>query len=207
MPGDPEPILYSTSKQGPRARLASKVGTRSRRRRHERIFSLTGVDGDSRIVDIGCAHLGLRALAPELDVTGVDINPAPDYPGPFVQADATAELPFDDDEFDLAYSSSLIEHLAPEHRQTFAAEVKRVARGWYVQTPAYSFPIEPHALLPFAHWLPVPLRRQYWRLGASGFWEEIHMLRRREMEALFGPPVAERLGPLVKSWVSVKPVT
>ena len=33
------------------------------------------------------------------------------------------------------------------------------------------------------------------------------MLRRGEMEALFGPPVAERLGPLVKSWVSVKPVS
>jgi SAM-dependent methyltransferase len=206
VPGDPEPILYSTSKQGPRARLASRVGTRARRRRHEQIFGLTGVDRDSRIVDVGCGRLGLRALAPELNVTGVDLTPRPDYPGPFVQADATARLPFEDGEFDLAYSSSLIEHLAPERRPAFAAELKRVARGWYVQTPAYSFPIEPHALLPFAHWLPVGLRRHYWRLGAAGYWEEIHMLRRGEMAALFGPPVAERLGPLVKSWVSVKPL-
>jgi SAM-dependent methyltransferase len=204
---DPDPILYSTSKQGPRARIASRVAVRARRRRHERIFALTGATGRTRIVDIGCGRLGLRALAPDLDITGVDITPRPEYPGPFVQADATARLPFGDGEFDLAYSSSLVEHLAPEQRSAFASELRRVARGWYVQTPAYSFPIEPHALLPFAHWLPVALRRPYWRLGAAGHWEDISLLRRGEMVALFGPPVRERMGPLTKSWVSVKPVT
>ena len=207
MPRDPDPILYSTSKQGPRARIASRVAVRARRRRHEHIFSLTGATAATRIVDIGCGRLGLRALAPDLDITGVDITARPEYPGPFVQADATARLPFSDGEFDLAYSSSLVEHLAPEHRGAFATELKRVARGWYVQTPAHSFPIEPHALLPFAHWLPVALRRQYWRLGAQGHWEDISLLRRGEMTALFGPPVPERMGPLTKSWVSVKPVT
>ena len=70
-----------------------------------------------------------------------------------------------------------------------------MARGWFVQTPAWSFPIEPHALLPFAHWLPATLRRRYWRLGAAGAWEDIALLRRAEMVALFGEPVhAERLG-------------
>ena len=75
-----------------------------------------------------------------------------------------------------------------------------------MQTPAFSFPIEPHALLPFAHWLPPALRRPYWRLGVAGAWEEIELLRRAEMRALFGEPVAERAGPLVKSWISVRPV-
>ena len=64
-----------------------------------------------------------------------------------------------------------------------------------MQTPAWSFPIEPHALLPFAHWLPPALRRPYWRLGAAGAWEDIALLRRAELVALFGEPVhAERLG-------------
>jgi SAM-dependent methyltransferase len=198
--------LYATSKQGPRARIASRVAVRARRRRHDRLFALTGATAGTRIVDVGCGRLGLRALAPELDVTGVDLVPRPEYPGPFVQADATVGLPFADGEFDLAYCSSVIEHLAPEHRPAFAAELRRVARGWYVQTPAYSFPVEPHALLPVAHWLPPGLRRPYWRLGVAGEWEDIHLLRRAEMERLFGPPVAERLGPLVKSWVSVRPV-
>ena len=159
-----------------------------------------------RIVDVGCGTLGLRGLEPALDVTGVDLVARPGYPGPFVQADAAAGLPFADGEFDLAYCSSVIEHVAPARRAAFAAELRRVARGWYVQTPAWSFPIEPHALLPFAHWLPPVLRRPYWRLGATGAWEDVALLRRRELEALFGPARPERLGPLVKSWVAVRPV-
>ena len=107
-----------------------------------------------RIVDVGCGALGLRGLSPELDITGVDLVERPGYPGPFVRADATERLPFADGEFDLAYCSSVIEHVPRERRAAFAAELRRVARGWYVQTPARSFPIEPHSLLPGAHWLP-----------------------------------------------------
>ena len=82
-----------------------------------------------------------------------------------------------------------------------------VARGWYVQTPARSFPIEPHALLPFAHWLPPSVRRPYWRLGAAGSWEDISLLGRAELQGLFpGEIHAERLGGLVKSWIAVRPV-
>lgn len=198
--------VYGTAR-GPLARIADPVATRARARRHERFFTSTCVRTTTRIVDIGCGTLGLRALEPGLDITGVDVVERPEYPGPFVRADATARLPFDDDAFDLAYSSSVIEHLDPERRAAFAAEVQRVARGFYVQTPAFSFPVEPHALLPAAHWLPAGLRRPYWRLGAAGDWEDISLLRRGELAALFdGEIVAERLGGLVKSWIAVRPV-
>ena len=139
------------------------------------------------MLDVGCGALGLRALEPDLDITGVDLAARPDYPGPFVRADAADGLPFAEDEFDLVYCSSVIEHVPPSRRAAFAAEMRRVGRGWFVQTPAYSFPLEPHSLLPFAHWLPLRLRRPYWRLGAAGQWEEIELLRRGEMESLFGP--------------------
>ncbi len=199
--------VYATARQGWRTRLASPVAARARAKRHDRFFHLTRITRDSRIVDLGSGPLGLRAFAPELDVTGVDRLPKPDYPGPFVQADVTGRLPFDAGEFDLAYSSSLIEHLAPGERPAFAAEVRRVARGWFVQTPAFSFPIEPHALLPFAHWLSPRARRGYWRLGVAGDWEDIALLRRGNMAALFGEPVlAERVLGLTKSWISVRPV-
>ena len=122
-----------------------------------------------------------------------------------MRADATEGLPFADREFDLVYCSSVIEHVAPARRAAFAAELRRVGRGWLVQTPAWSFPLEPHSLLPFAHWLPSNLRRRYWRLGAAGRWEEIELLRRSELEELFGPARAERFGPLAKSWVCVRP--
>jgi SAM-dependent methyltransferase len=205
MPGDDTVDIYATARPGLRARLASRAAARARRRRHDRFFALTGLDAGSRVVDVGCGVAGLRALAPELDVTGVDLVERPAYPGPLVVADAAVGLPFEDGEFDLAYSSSVIEHLAPERRAAFAAELKRVARGWFVQTPAWSFPIEPHSLLPAAHWLPATVRRPYWRLGVAGTWEDVSLLRRSEFEALFGPALAERFGPLVKSWIAVRP--
>jgi SAM-dependent methyltransferase len=195
--------VYSTAR-GTLAWLASPLAARARTRRHERLFALTRLAPGARVLDVGCGSIGLRALEPELDITGVDIVDVPDYPGPFVRADAAAGLPFADGEFDLAYCSSVIEHVAPLRRAAFAAELGRVARGWFVQTPAYSFPIEPHSLLPAAHWLAPALRRPYWRLGAAGGWEEISLLRRAQIEALFGPARAERFGPLVKSWVCVR---
>lgn len=187
----------------PFARLASPLATRARRRRHRRFFALTGLTPDARILDVGCGRLGLRALEPTLDITGIDIDEQPGYPGPFVCADPTEGLPFADGEFDLVYCSSVIEHVAPIDRAVFAAELRRVGRAWFVQTPSRSFPIEPHALLPFVHWLPRRLRRAYWRLGAADAAEEIALLSRRELESLFGEAQAERLGPLVKSWVCV----
>ena len=200
------PDVYATA-HGPLARFASPLAARARARRHAHFFALTHLSPGARVLDVGCGQIGLRALEPQLDITGVDLAPRPDYPGPFVQADAAAELPFADGEFELVYCSSVIEHVPPARRVAFAREIRRVGRGWFVQTPAWSFPIEPHALLPFAHWLPVGLRRPYWRFGAAGQWEEISLLRRIEVEALFGPALAERVGALTKSWVCVRTPT
>ncbi len=197
------PEVYPTAR-GPLPRLAEPFAARARARRHARFRELVKPDAAMRIVDIGCGSLGLRGLAPDLDVTGVDLVERPGYPGPFVVADATERLPFADGEFDLAFASSVIEHIPPARRAAFAAEVRRIARGWYVQTPARTFPVEPHSLLPGAHWLPGALRRLYWRLGAGGESGEVTLLRRSELEALFGPAERERFGPLTKSWISVR---
>jgi len=203
----PQADVYATAaRRGALVRLASRRAGEARRRRHETLFPLTGVTPASRILDVGSGELGLRALEPGLDITGVDLTERPGYPGPFVVADASERLPFDDDAFDLAYCNSVIEHIAPRRRAFFARELRRVARGWFVQTPAIGFPIDPHSLLPAAHWLPVALRRPYWRLGAAGTWEEIDLLRRDDMTHLFGPPHAERIGPFTKSWISIRAI-
>jgi SAM-dependent methyltransferase len=196
--------VYDTAR-GPLARLADPLARRARRRRHADFLARSGVGPGSRVLDVGCGSAGLPAQAPDLDVTGVDLVDRPAYDGRMVVADASERLPFADGEFDLVYCNSVIEHIPPARRPRFAAECRRVGRGWYVQTPARSFPVEPHSLLPAAHWLPAGLRRVYWRLGAAGHWEDVRLLGRRELEALFGPSVPERFGPLTKSWISVRP--
>jgi SAM-dependent methyltransferase len=198
------PEVYATARR-PLARIADPLASRARRRRHERFFPRAALPPGARVLDVGCGSLGLRALEPDLAITGLDVAERPDYPGPFVLADPAEGLPLADGEFDLVYCSSVIEHVPPARRQAFAQELRRVGRGWYVQTPAFSFPIEPHSLLPGAQWLPPGPRRRYWRLGAARGWEDISLLRRRELEELFGPARPERFGGLVKSWVCVSP--
>jgi SAM-dependent methyltransferase len=200
--------VYATARPGLRSRLGSRLAAQARARRHERFRALTGAGEGTRILDVGCGALGLRALEPGLDITGTDLAARPDYPGPFVQADATDRLPFDDGAFDLAYSSSVIEHVAPERRAAFAREVRRVARGWWVQTPAYSFPVEPHALLP----PPTGCRRR--SAGPTGAWASPASGRTsRSCAAASSRPSSAPLspsasGPLAKSWISVHtPVT
>lgn len=191
--------------RGPLGKIAAPVSQRARQRRFAQLVQLAGIDRSTRILDVGCGGLGLLGLGPDLNVTGVDLYDRPEYPGKLVRADATERLPFDDGEFDLAYANSVIEHIPPERHRAFASEVRRVARGWWAQTPAMSFPIEPHSLLPAAHWLPLPVRRRYWKLGAGSDVDQIHILRRAEFEALFGPAFPERMGPFTKSWIAFRP--
>ncbi|HEX5618659.1 MAG TPA: class I SAM-dependent methyltransferase, partial [Solirubrobacteraceae bacterium] len=103
--------MYATAKPGVRTRIASAAAGRARDRRHRWLLEICERSPGMRVVDIGCGPLGLRAWAPRLDITGVDLRPQPGYPGPFVCADATRPLPFGDAEFDLAFCNSVIEHV------------------------------------------------------------------------------------------------
>ena len=158
---------------------------------------------------MGCGAAGLRALDSEHEIVGLDSRPQPGYPGPegsFVVGDAR-DMPFRDGEFDVVYCNSLIEHLEAEDRARLAAEIRRVAGRWLVQTPNRWFPVEPHVLLPGYQFLPRPLQRRLARFGASGGYEEIRLLGAGEMRRLFPDAVIvrERVGPLTKSLIALGP--
>jgi hypothetical protein len=123
-----------------------------------------------------------------------------------VLGDARA-MPFADREFDIAYCNSLIEHLDPADRARLAAEIRRVAGRWLVQTPNRWFPIEPHVLLPGYQFLPRALQRRVARFGVSGGYEDIRLLGARELRELFPDAVIvrERVGPMTKSLIALGP--
>lgn len=63
-------------------------------------------------------------------------------------------------EFDLTHSNSVIEHVGNWGRmKQFSAEARRVGINYYIQTPNFWFPIDPHYYkAPFIHWMPRPIQ-------------------------------------------------
>jgi hypothetical protein len=125
-----------------------------------------------------------------------------------------------DASFDIVFSNSVIEHLFTiENQSRMASEIRRVARcGYWVQTPNFWFPIEPHFLVPAWHWLPESTRVAVLRRRGVGWAgrcpepafarriiEEHRLMRRQELARLFPDAeiVGERVGGLVKAWTAV----
>ncbi len=123
-------------------------------------------------------------------------------------------------EFDFCFSNSLLEHVGSFSDQQLAAdEIRRVAKGYFVQTPYRYFPLEPHFQIPFWAQLPAGLRtrlHQRFQLGwmpaqpdlamARNEVEQIRLLTISEMRRLFpGAEIRkERIGPLIKSLMAVR---
>jgi hypothetical protein len=148
------------------------------------------------------------------ETQGVSANPAEQVR---VEIYDGKHIPVADQSFDLLVCNSVLEHVPPEQRAALAREMKRVAKAVFCQTPAWSFPVEPHFLMPFVHWLPRSLGYQLikispWRLIAQPsqaeieeYWWGTRLLTRAELQSLFaGVPVEdERVLGLAKSYYVV----
>jgi Methyltransferase domain len=72
----------------------------------------------------------------------------------FIKKDVRDLEFFDDKEYDIVYSNSLLEHLNNfEEQKKMGDEVKRIGKHYFIQTPNYYFPVEPHFLFPFFQFL------------------------------------------------------
>lgn len=73
--------------------------------------------------------------------------------------DARNMKKIENQEFDVAFSNSVIEHVGGYEQQLqMARELVRVSKRHFVQTPNLYFPIEPHFVFPFFQFLPIELR-------------------------------------------------
>lgn len=127
---------------------------------------------------------------------------------------------FETGEFDACFSNSVIEHVGTlGDQQKMANEIRRVAKGYFVQTPYRYFPVEPHFHIPGWAQLPLWCRtalHQRLNLGwmpaepdclkARMDVEQIRLLSLREFRLLFGDAeiLMEKIGPLVKSMIAVR---
>jgi hypothetical protein len=134
-------------------------------------------------------------------ITAVAISAMPTFERTFpevrlVVADGR-NLPFEAKSFDIGFSNAVIEHVGSrDDQRLFVEEMVRTCRTVFVATPNGGFPVDPHILLPFVHWLPRRIRQVVLRLTGNGFWakeENLNPLRAGAFRSLFPPDCDVRI--------------
>lgn len=209
------------------------LGSRFRARRAGPLMALIQsafeAHGEVRILDIGGTERYWKIIPRDfLDNHRVDITVAnrldrelPESHGrfTFIHADGCDLNQFADNDFHIAHSNSVIEHVGDwTQMKRLAGEIRRVGESHFVQTPNYWFPVEPHCMTLFFHWLPKPLRIRlvmrfslgHWKRAetvdqAMRFIEGSRLLNRKMFEHLFDGDdiLTERLFLLPKSFIAV----
>lgn len=176
---------------------------------------------ETTVLDVGGTPVFWYKVGVIPKLTILNVGDAP--PGcefTYVQGSA-CEIPFTDKSFDIVFSNSMIEHLGSWDNQVLAAkEMARVGKRIWVQTPARSFPVDPHLLTPFVHWLPRKYQQKLlpytlagwvWKLSpakAEQLVNEIRLLDPHEVRKLFPgcKIVAEHVVGLTKSIIAMSGV-
>ena len=110
----------------------------------------------SKVIDIGGSKFNWSFMPEFSDVTIINVDRMGESDHRFKMTLGDGRnLPHSNHAFEIAYSNSVIEHVGSyKDQERFAEEIRRVAVNYYVQTPNYWFPIEPHFITAFLHWLP-----------------------------------------------------
>ncbi|NLN94608.1 MAG: class I SAM-dependent methyltransferase [Bacteroidales bacterium] len=158
-----------------------------------------------QIIDVGGTELFWEQMGfsgnPDIEITLLNLKSEP-VKNPNIKSisgDARDMKQFAEKEFDIAFSNSVIEHVGDFNDQgRMAAEMKRIARGIFLQTPNYYFPVEPHFLFPFFQFMPLWLKTRLlmnFNLGwhtrisdkekAREICRTIRLLKKSELKKLF----------------------
>lgn len=192
--------------------LAARASLRNRRRKLALFLEAMRPGPETRVVDVGvgdtpfgtepgvaATHNFFEALYPWPErITAVSTQHLDRFSAAFprvtaVRADGR-ELPFADGEFDLGFSNAVLEHVGGrEDQRAFVRELCRVAGRVFLATPNRRFPLDPHTLVPLAHWLRAEQRDGiYRRLGRTeGI--GVQLLSPGDLLALFPPETRPRL--------------
>ncbi len=197
-------------------KLLLKKSLSMRRKRMKKLLEHFEFNATTRILDVGGSiDWDWGDIGVDPSVTVINLYP-PSEVGllNYIQGDACDMHMFKDQEFDLVFSNSVIEHL-PSYEDQFrmASEIQRVGRAYWVQTPHRHFPLELHLCFPFVQYLPVE-----WRVAFSRVWPfsfekmrgrsaendaRVILLTKRQFKNLFpgGMLICERFAGLTKSLI------
>lgn len=182
-------------------KATARITENSRRRRYELFLKLIAPTPNTTILDAGAGGDGRRArnflevFYPYPDkITALGNDPKEldqmkkTFPKIKVVKGDVRKLPFEDKSFDVVFSNAVLEHVGGrEHQRRFTEECFRVGKKVFIATPAREFPVDPHTLIPLAHWLPLRIRNLIYRGCGREFWaseERLHLLNARALRRL-----------------------
>lgn len=184
--------------------LAARASLWNRRRKLALFLKTMRPGPETRVVDVGvgdtpfgtepglaATHNFFEALYPWPErITAVSDVPLPNFAEAFPSIRTVVanglELPFADDEFDVAFSNAVVEHVGGrEEQRRFVAELCRVAPRVFLSTPNRWFPVETHTLVPLVHWLPRPAADRTMHALRRENWSQVELLSKGDLLALF----------------------
>lgn len=91
--------------------------------------------------------------------------------------------------FDIVHSNATIEHVGSfENQVSFVREMYRISKeSVFIQTPNRFFPLDFHTILPFIHWLPKKIHREFLKLIRLDFYskeENLNLLTIKELKKI-----------------------
>jgi hypothetical protein len=182
---------------------------------------LFGINPTMLILDVGGVEMNWSLIqeTPNIVFLNLQVPQKRSQTAIWLTADGMS-LPFKDQAFEIVFSNSVIEHLGSvDNQYDFSKECQRVGRTLYIQTPNKGFPIEPHLITPFIHWLPKYIQRHLLRnftlwgwitrpsqKTCDNFLEEIRLLDSHELQSLFSGATIhkERFLGMVKSIIAIQ---
>lgn len=205
--------------------LALRISTTNRRRKWELFLRHFPPAPDMRVLDVGFCGQEYSPADNWIEkhypyphqLTAVGLEGLEEFSRRYPRVRAVqydgGRLPFDDGQFDVAWSNAVLEHVGAAARQVeFLRELRRVARRACLSTPNRWFPIEIHTRLPLLHWLPKGACDAILR-GVGKHWatgDYMHLLSRRRLQKLLEQAgfdtyqiVANRLAGLVLDFVVI----
>lgn len=229
-----DPARVKLNDTGNPASLSYKFRTRRDLWLRQHIQTISDLQGGSiKILDLGgSVQYWSRVGIPFLKACGAKVIVLNNVASELKSSEADDEIfsagvgdacnlpQFHDLQFDLVHSNSVIEHVGGWQRmKMFSAEVRRLSKHYYVQTPYFWFPVDPHRWkFPMIHWMPNSLQARIMqsfpvcysgKLGdletAHQYLEHLQMIDRKQFTYLFPEATLkrERLLGLTKSLVAI----
>ncbi|MDB5230135.1 MAG: hypothetical protein JWN76_940 [Chitinophagaceae bacterium] len=153
-------LSFANNKDG------NSLASKSRKKRFEFFKSnLKTLTGPVKILDIGGTQefwqsMGNTSLMNiTIDLLNLEHQKTEFENFRSIKGNATNLSELTDKSYDIVFSNSVIEHLHSwENQVKMAKEVLRVGKNYFIQTPNYWFPIEPHYVFPLFQYLPFALK-------------------------------------------------